>query len=352
MSTASLGVDFGVLHAINLWAAFAAPAPGGRMQLRDLVFHEERPDLGEIELVSDEASVSLPAAVIDVFMPQTNYDRMDSLYLWRGWFEGPTVCALADPKAPPVRVTLEGPGMRLVRPALSVESGEMQVPVLGAGGRQLVLVRFQMPAGGSPAGGEVVWTLPLDRPAAGACASLGPATTGSLKKVAILSKEEGGVSLQVIDLPERGKPGKPARLELKGFEPVPGGHPGMFIDVKGSAHVSAIIAKEGSPKELSVIDVRFPATPEGGIEQSVKSIREIASLPVAAGVSWQSHADRPLRRDWAVLLKNGKVLSSQTENPPMALEGVPVVPLELVSRSQCTYLLTTGPAGPLLESLH
>ncbi len=351
MNLASLGIDFGVLNALNLWVACIIPDKDGHIQLMDIIFHEERPDLGEIRTISAKASMRLPNGVTYLVLPWCNYDRSDELWFWHAWVENASLSALPAPGEPVVRVPLGAPPSRLVRPALAVASGEFDVPFLTANGLELVLVRFVAARAGRAADGAILWRWPVaDRPVA-ARAALGPAKSGSLRRIVLVFQEEEAVVLQLVDF-TGGRPVNALSCKVARLHCLPGGEPGIRIDEKGATHVSILLASSPDLLELSIIDVIFP--PGGGMPQEprVERARKIPARPIAAGIAYQARPDRPMRRDWVAVLADGSVVHSLSRERPMRPRGKPGIPLEIVALSQATYLLTLGLEGPILETLH
>lgn len=354
MPLASLGIDFGVPFAINLWVAAVLPAPDGQLQLCDIVYHEDRPDLGVVKLVSRKTARAVPKGATKLFVPWTNYDRMDSLWLWRGWIDGANLCGLPQPSDPLLRIPLGAEPSQLIRPALSTTTGEMDVPLIGAGGKELLLARFLPGREGQAASGSVLWRIPIAEPPVASRAALGPAASGSQRRLVLMLQKENGVTLHLLDITGGRKPASTVTIDIPKVFALPNSEPGIRIDDKGATHISVLLSSGPDFKDLSTADVSFP--PGGGppaLSPKIVNVRsKLDAPPVAAGITYEARPDRPMRRDWVVLLADGTLVHSQSNDKPMRPRGVPVTPLDLVAMSRATYILTIQADGPNLEALH
>jgi hypothetical protein len=351
MSIASLGIDFGVLNALNLWVACLLPTKEGQPQLVSFVFHEDRPDLGEIKLVSREVSSTLPTGAHDLVLPWCNYSRMMSLWLWHGWLEGSNLCAFASPTSPVARISLGAPPSHLVLPPLAVSSGEFDVPFLAPGGRELGLARFVPGRDAAAPSGSTVWQTPLAREPVSARAALGPEKAGSLRRVVLVSQEKDAVALQLLDLATGKPPAGPTNIRLPASFALPGAEPGIRIDSEGVTHVSTLVASGPDLLDVSIVDVAFPRIGDQAVGPQIEKVYKFTEPPMAASVSFQTRPDRPMRRDWAALQRDGSLVHKASSGKPMKPRGKVVTPLQLVSLSQTTYILTLQLDGPILEPL-
>jgi hypothetical protein len=174
---------------------------------------------------------------------------------------------------------------------------------------------------------------------------------GSLRRAALIFKEEDGVSVQVFDVGSGSAPGSLATLRIPGHHPVPGCDPGLRIDDQGSTHISLLLSTAPDSTELVVADATLDAAKQWVSPPKLEKARKLPAQPVTGGITFQSRTDRPMRRDWAVLLPDGSVVHSLSQDRPMRPQGKPVTPLQMVARSQATYLLTLRLEGPYLEML-
>ncbi len=351
MALASLGIDFGVRSALNLWVAAIQGPEKGTAELWQYVYHEQRPDLGVVKLVSEQAVTRVGTGVGALLLPWTNYDRMESLWLWNVWLDGGGVCALPLRSEPVVRVALGTSQARPVRPALSVASGELDMCLILGGGKQLAMVRFTPGGDGRRASGSVLWHTPLTAAPVSERAALGPEAAGSPRRVVLVRQDEGDVVVELLDLAGEKTPAKSTTARLPGHFSIPAAEPGIRIDAQGNTFVSLLIAANQELTEISVADLVFPAGRDKPPSQEVTPVRTLDAAPVAAAIAFQSRPDRPMRRDWVVLNSNGTLVHSQSNGSPMQPQGNPVTPLELVALSQATYVLTLPGDRPMLEAL-
>lgn len=348
---ASLGIDFGVLNAMNLWVTHTRTSEAGQLELVGSVFHEDRPDLGEIKTVSSEVVCKLPEGVGQVLMPWTNYDRMESLWLWHAWLRDDHLYASTSSQGSPASVALDGAPSRLVRPALSDASGELDVFFVSTNGRELGMACFQPDDTGEAAKGSVAWRVGVGGAPVAARAALGPANRGSPKAVLLARQADEGLRLELFTMGGGVQPARPRAVLAEGVTPIPGSEPGLRIDEEGVIHASVLVFTDATKLDLAIVDAVFPADDRPPRKPVLTPIRTLETPPVAGGIAFQARPDRPMRRDWVVLLADGTILHNMSGEELMRSDGVPVVPLSLVALSQATYVLTSGAEGPELEAL-
>jgi len=351
MSTAALGLDFAVFGAINLWVGSLNSDTSGQQDLVSYIFHESRPDLGEVNVISQRVIVKVPGQGTDVFLPWSNYHRMGSLWFWQGWREGTNLCASTHPAQPVLRIALEAPPANLIGPSLTVASGEFDVFFISAGGQELGLARFLPPKRDTPGSGSVLWRWPLPQKPIAACAALGSAKLGSPRQIVLVMKETEGLSLLLLDLADGRQPQHPVKIQIPKYHAIPGAQPALRIDDEGTSHISLLVAADSAFQDLSVVDVSVPNGDAAASEPQVSHVRKLTQTPVAVGITFQARPDRPMRCDWAVLLPDGTIAHNHSQDSTMRPRGKPVTPLQMVAMSQATYILTIGDDGPMLETL-
>jgi hypothetical protein len=351
MNAASVGVDLAVLGAFNLWIAALTSNTNGQIGLVSFVVHEARPDLGEVKAVSKRVIAQLSSDATGVAMPWSNYDRMTSLWFWCSWIEGSNICALPHPSQPIIRVPLGFPPNRLVGPPLTVSSGELDVLLITSESKELGLVRFVPAREEISASGSVLWRWPLVTKPVGASAAIGPAKIGSPRGVLFAMENKDGVTLQLLYLADGRRPQNPVNIRIPHCRAIPGVEPGLRIDEQGVSHLSLLVAADSSLREVSIVDVSVLPNGSFSAETRMSPARKLEQAVVAGCATYQSRPDKPMRRDWAVLLADGSIVHSQSGGKPMRPHGKPVTPLQMVAMSQATYFLSLAEDGPHLEPL-
>jgi hypothetical protein len=274
-----------------------------------------------------------------------------SLWLWHAWSHGEQLFAVARAGGTPGAVQLGGTPSQVIRPALTVASGELDVLLVTSGGKELAMARFARPAGDRAPQGSILWHAPLPgKPVVGR-AVLGAAHAHSPRRVLLVYQEKDAAVCHLLDLADGRQPAAPLVARVPGAIVLPGGQPGLYIDDRGDTHAGLLLLADAAGTELLVVDAVFPAA--GGLvpQPKVTKARKLPRPAVAGAVAFQARADRPMRRDWAVLLMDGSVSHSQSEAKPMRPTRLTITPMELLVQSQATYLLTAGPDGPWLEAL-
>jgi len=315
-----------------------APNP----QLYMAAFHESRPGLGEIGLMSLARIAAADPRAETVFAAWTNYQGMGTPAPGAGWQAGPVLGLGVFGSAHSPTVTLpEVP--RLVRPALGDVSGDLDLFALGDRGASLSLVHF--PArGGAPA---VVWSQPVPARVVAARAAIAPQSQGSGRFAVLVT---GGESAPGLTLVSAGGGGAPAfrSVPLGDLHPLEASEPAIYVGPDGTVHTSALLATGPDARGLAVVDVAWRPAGDPSVEIG-------KAIPLAAGfraaiAAYSVAGSR--RREWIVLLGDGRLMSSRAPGVERDPTGKPVAPLDLLPMSSASYLLTLRNGLLQFEALH
>jgi hypothetical protein len=349
MPAAALGLDHRVLNAVNLWVAALRPPKEGRADLANIVFHEERPDLGELKKVSDEVFGSIAGDVQSLLFPLANYSRMESLWLWIGWIQGQQIMAKTSSISPVAAIQADS-RPAFIRPAMTVATGELDILFLGSEGRDVQLARFVPGKDGGTPSGSTLWKVPLPARPVAARATLAPERVKSARRLLLCFQEKEGAALHLYDLADGKQPGPPVIARIPGETLLADQQPALAVDDDGNTHAAVLLANPNAPTDLAIADVLFP--PNNPAPQiKTADAKKLPAKPLTATLAYHVLPDTAPRRDWAVLMTNGKIVNSQANGDPMQPFGIPVLPLELAAMSRATYLLTQLPTGASLEPL-
>lgn len=352
MTQAAFGINVGLKTPLDMWIGWIRAAGEGKKEWVDLLYHEDRPDLGEVDKISEQVFGPVPGAAEDCLVPWTNYNRMLSMWMWRAWRDGADLFAAHAADEPPIKLSLGAPPAKIIRPALSVAGGEMDVLFVPSDGKSFALARFLPAKDASPGGGEIRWKADAPEGMIGARVCLGSAKDGSVRRLAVTSQAEGKALLHFYDLGAGDKPMRARTAEAPGMFLVPRTDPGIRIEDDGSTVIEALVSKAPlaiGGGEVFVARARFKAdgAPEGDARIGEKGVR--LPLPPISGVfANQVVPAKVMRSHWAVLLPDGKILHSEHPDKPMPQRGIAVRPLELVACTQTTYVLVVHPAEGLI----
>lgn len=311
-------------------------------QLYMAAFNESRPDLGEIKLNSLSRIAGATPQADTVFGAWTNYDGMGTPEPGAGWQAGAVLGLGVFGSRNSPSVTLPAVP-RLVRPALGNVSGDLDVFALGGHGTELSLVHF--PAEGGPP--AIAWSQPVPAPAVAARASIAPESHGGKWFVVLVTGGKSGAGLTLVSA---GTGGTPAfrTLLLSGLHPLEASEPAIYVGPDGTVHTSTLLATGPEARSLKVVDVawRLSGDPVVEIGKPIELPADFRGAMAAYSVAGGR------RREWAVLLGNGQIMSSRAPGVERTTTGRPVVPLELLPMSAITYLLTLDEGLPRLEVVY
>lgn len=369
MGDAAIGIDFAVPNGIYIYGSWIRSVAGDHRELADALIFEDREDLGETRMHALTPVVRVAQSASDPMPPWTNYLRRDSIHLWRCWREEGELVATAlrdgsivapDPDAlvpgaapppvTPVRTEI-GASATLIRPSLSVESGELDVYCM-LNAAQIGLVRFSISPELEMKAQGVIGRWPAPENVVGAWAFLTPAGLGSRRRVLLVSQSKAGVVVHLLDFGSGGESPQRWEFELPG-KFVPGKlTPEAHADDDGSTLAHLLLASKAGGTALELFRVRFPARVGGAPELSRLGSADVKVAPVAAIVMAQTtDAPRPAV-DWLVLRADGAIWHNHTEDRPMRPRGIPIMPLQAVRRRNAAYVLCTNPVeGLYLDSM-
>ncbi|HVS70489.1 MAG TPA: hypothetical protein VHQ47_04460 [Phycisphaerae bacterium] len=346
---AALGLDL-ILNSLNLWVFALRPPKEGRADLASILLHEERPDLGELKTVSDEVFASIAGDVQDILVPHANYSRMESLWLWFGWTQSNQLLAKTSSISPVAAVQADSRPV-LVHPPMTVSTGEFDIVFTGEQGRDLQFARFVPGQDGATPKGSILWKIPLAAKPVVTRAALGPVRAKSPRRVLLGFQEKEGVALHLYDLADGKQPGPPVIAHIPNEFLLPNQQPALRVDDDGNTQAAVLLANPATPTNLSLADIVFPASPQNPPQVKPGAAKKLSAKPLAAALTYTILPNYPQRRDWAVLMINGKIVNSLADNEPMKPFGIPVVPLQLAAMSRATYFLTQLPDRVTLEPL-
>lgn len=308
------------------------------------------------------------------FVTETNADLTEAID-WTGWRDGVALYAIQGfedlkypfLKDPILRFPLPGDA-RLVPHALMSADQSLDVFTLSADGRTLQMVRFLSPleqylSHKPQQEPRLAWSHPLSAPALTATAALAPAHAGSARHILWTSQQGDALLLGHVLAPASGQPPADAPpVNLPHAYALPGCRPAVRVDASGVTHVAVLYAADPSLRQISLAEVTYGADgrPSGApVVLPQTTLPEAASSAVVSYGRDQYGAEERIsfRRDWLVLLPDGRVLFSlggRAAQGPVSLGSPLVLPLELASPAAGTFVLTLDPktgAGPGLARL-
>ncbi|WP_043711090.1 hypothetical protein [Corallococcus macrosporus] len=330
----------------------------GRTLLMQAVFVDETDEDGRgVTRQSSRALGAVEPGATDALAPWTNDAPGAGAVSWVLWRSGASILALAPPATAtePFRFDLEAPPDRLVRPPLETHAGELFVPLIGAGGTDLRLVRFQssLEATHVTPGKEVGRVRLASAPVA-ARAALQPGAVGNGISIVLVSEAPGGLEVQHVRATGAGRLSRAASTLLRGLRALPDSEPGVWIDEAGFVHAAWVAASVKDPRRPMLAEVRF--RPDGRLASPPRTT-PLPELPLRARAAvarhcHQPHSERAGGVGWAILLEDGSLVRAGQRGPPTSPERPVAVPMELFEMLQGVFILTTDPAvGPVFEWL-
>ncbi len=325
------------------------------------------------DLAGSDAVAVRPGAR-EPFATETDADLTEVID-WTGWRDDAALYAIQGIgevqypflKDPILRFPLPADA-RLVPHALMSADQSLDVFLLSADGRTLQMARFFSPLEQyldhkpqqEP---HLAWSHPLSAPALTATAALAPAHAGSVRHLLWTSQQGDALLLGHVLASASGQPPADAPpVTLPHAFALPGCRPAVRVDASGVTHVAVLYAADASLRQISLAEVTYGAD---GRPSGAPVILPQTTLPEAASSAVVSYGRDQygeeerisFRRDWLVLLPDGRVLFSlggRAAQGPVSLGSALVLPLELASPATRTFVLTLDPKsgeGPRLARL-
>lgn len=290
----------------------------------------------------------------DALYPWSNDPDRTSPVMWLVWRKGASLMALTKPATTtsPFRFDLGAPPERVIRPPMQTAAGELFIPVVEAGGKDVRLIRFQSsPDATEVTPGREVGRVRIPGAPVAARATIKPASVGTGISLLLVEESEGGLDFHHVRSSSSGRLTRVASTLVRGLRSLPQSEPGLWIDPAGRLNAALVATSLKNPRQAMLAQVRY--RPDGRLEAPAR-VTHLGPLPCAARAAVARHHPETPREGelyWAILLEDGTLLHRDTRKAPMKPRFPPAVPLELYSSSD-TYVLTMDPAlGPTFEPL-
>lgn len=324
----SIGVDVGVPTTGDPWVSWLLGDPAGCVMGQTL-FHETRPDLGEIERQSGDALHPLRASVMAVYTPWTTYDRAEELTFWRAWRDGQHLAAMEVTQGTPHWHDL-GEGGAVIHPVVMSRGGALTACVRTPEGA-LRAVRF------TTAGATAVPGPALPGSLHAARVTPDPSDQGDSFVVAALCEDDDGAVCGL--LARFNGPSltwsEVATFSSKSLAPLPRSAVGVtVVDAKARAGFMAHARDGGSL-------VRVEVEHDGALAVR-EDLGSMDDVPWATAVAYGLSAGASAQAHWVVLVAPTVAFSSRGPTP-FGLPGRPVMPPEALPISQSLYLAVHDP---------
>lgn len=319
----SIGIDLGARTAGDPWVSWLIGDPAGCV-MGQTVFHETRPDLGEIERRSGDALYPLRASVVAVYSPWTTYDRAEELTFWRAWRDGQFLAAMEVMQATPHWHDL-GEGGAVIHPVVMSRGGALLACVKTPGGG-LSAVRFTT---------------------GGVSTVDGPALPGGLHTARVVPdpRDEGAsfFAAALCEDPEGSACGLIARFDgpslawdapvlFSNNDLIPLPRSVIGVSVADGAPRAGFMARTRARGTLARVEVS-----SDGTVAVAEDLGAMDDLPWATAVAYGLSSGAAAQAHWVVLPTPDTAFSSRGDTP-FGLPGRPLMPIELLPISQSLYL--------------
>ena len=345
VDSASVGVDVEAPGTPGEWVEWFHKEPAGQ-RLYTALFQRPHSDVHGYEAFGVQAIFTAGPQATDLLSPWTNYNRMTELAKWRAWREGSALLGLITSSTTPQRLELGAVPRSIVRPALMHRTGELDIFFVSADKPELGLARFPAPQWEGPqTPARVLWKLPIPSiPVAARCA-MAPESAASERHVLVVAQERGSVAVHFMNTDDGISLGHWQTARIPNSVAMPGAEPGLRVAEDGVSYAAILLETDAAAHRFAIADLVFGRDGKLTGAVTVKPLGQLEAAPKAAVAAYVVTGSSEMRRDWVVLLENGKVVHSGSEGETRPLNATPVLPLQLISLSAGTYLLTLDDNG-------
>jgi hypothetical protein len=320
----------------------------GRSVLFQAIYHEDRPDLGEMMRRAVVRIAEPAAGASQVIVPWGAHSRLDDLIGWALWREGQDLCGLPTMGRGPLRMMLPFVPTCWAFPALESRAHDIDMFFIGGPeSRTLAMARIKHNGFARPPQGAIVWTRELPERVIGAAVAAQPNAPDKLRHLALVSADAERVSVRYAQLDGTTPPAKYSDVTLDDCTAAPGTPPAILAHDKGGARVSVLTASPKDPSRCRLVELLFgPPHPEGPTAISASIVLPVS--PVLGQIRYHRHPiSGVFRRDWALRGADGATYARGPGGTPHAArpptDDPP--PLALVVLANYSYLLERSPAG-------
>ncbi|MCP3143343.1 hypothetical protein [Pyxidicoccus xibeiensis] len=351
---ASLGIYVGEAYEQGIMAAWLQDVGGQPVLMGCHYDDRDAVEVGGMSMQAATVMGPVEPGSTEVLFPWSNAAPDGETAEWFVWRKGASLRAWAHPATTlePFRFDLGEPPERVVRPPLRTATGELFVLVVGAGGRNLRLIRFHSTEEATEVTpGREVGRVHLPGPPVAARATLQPDSIGNGISVLLVEEVQGGLDFHHVRTTRSGRLTRVASTLVRGLRALPQSEPGLWIDSAGRLHAVLVAATLKDPQQAMLAELRY--RPDGRLEAPAR-LKPLGRLPSAARAAvarYNPGTSRGGALAWAVLLEDGRVQHHDMWQGPMKTRYPAAVPMELYQGGY-NYLLTVNPdLGPTFESL-
>lgn len=288
-------------------------------------FHEERPDLGEVDFLGFSRLATAEPGATDFFAPWCQTARPGEIGPRFGWRSGNSLTVAGFHKLPQ-RIDL-GFAPRVHGPSLMAANGDIELLVSDTAGSRIFLLRFpNVGYDQAPPPAVVVWRAELPEPVIDLVASINP---DGMKRA--LLRHAGRVRLMAWD--DAG-PKFEAPLPIAG-RPAAEVGPALHLSVSGVVRASVLSQDPANARKVALTQITWPA---GAPPQVVAEPAIELQSPLRSGtIAYSMRSVETPRRDWVFVLESHRVLNSQSEGKAFVSKRQVMLPPQVLVMKDLSY---------------
>ena len=124
-----------------------------------------------------------------------------------------------------------------------------------------------------------------------------------------------------------------------------GAEPALRVVEDGTSKAAILLETDSVTHQFAIADLEFGRDGKLIGSAVVQRLGQLEAAPKAAAAAYVVMPGSERRRDWVVLLENGKVVHSGSEGETRQLTATPAIPPQLLPLAAGTYLLTLDTNG-------
>jgi hypothetical protein len=317
--------------------------------LYTFVFKEERPDIGEAEIISLVNRCAVGSDVNDILVPWRNAPFFNEMIRWIIWREGTTVKAINSIIREPISFILPEEPAFLVKPALKVTDGKVEILIVSKDQKEISLVRINGGNNEPGKSGEIIWKIPLpDKPTEISCALASPSLENG-RHVAFMVHRADEIEMYYTQYSEASSPVPFQSVRLENAKMLVNAPLAMFVDDEGKVFISVIVVTDEKSHTcaLAESEIKRDGKPNGKMK-----LLNIGSLPdvlTGGSILYVEKEGKLERRDIVITTESQGLYWSNGvgEFRQVSVCGSPTKPMLLSPGKDGSYILYSEPSRGL-----
>ncbi|MCW8804870.1 MAG: hypothetical protein OQK56_00300 [Ignavibacteriaceae bacterium] len=310
-------------------------------------FKENRPDLGETDVRVPIHRLILSTNATDVNVPWKNSPFYSELLQWIVWREGKSIKAISNTSEFPVSYEFPDLPDILIKPALKIPNGPVEVLVLSKSRTELSLIQFADNVDKENSLPQLIWSTSLPSSPYIITAALAPQAQNNSRHIAYVVKKDKGFEVYHSTYAEMSPPAIFKRISIQKGQLIDNSNLSLFVDNKGIAYISILAIS--NLENYGCLRVEIQIENDGSIQKIITSLGKMIARPTGGATLYVDKEGDIIRREAVIIIEDSSIvrLNPSGEIVPVLVPGVPTSPILLIPGKKLSYILYHDPVRGL-----